>query len=378
MSVRRIAVAPGDVTYDVVIGESVIEQCGVLLSEVSGASRVAVLCDENVGELLGSKVAAQIARGGFDVVPLTFPGGETSKNWQMAGEIIESLAEAGLDRSDLVVALGGGVVGDIVGFAAATYLRGVDFAQIPTTLLAQVDSSVGGKTGVDLRAGKNLAGAFKQPVVVIADTAVLSSLPETEWRSGLAEVAKSAVIDSDGFMSWLEVHASRLMDRESEAVADAVSRCVEFKAGVVSADERESGIRECLNYGHTLGHAIEVVSGYGTVPHGLAVAEGMRFAARLAVEVTGASMEFVRRQDHLLDALGLPFMDARLPLDEILSAMQSDKKARKGVVRFVLPVEPGSWVCEPVDAVTIEQHLQAWAASKPSEPSDRSQPQEVV
>jgi 3-dehydroquinate synthase len=285
----------------------------------------------------------------------------------VAGEVLEALAETGLDRSDIVVALGGGVVGDLVGFSAATYLRGVRFVQIPTTLLAQVDSSVGGKTGVDLRAGKNLAGAFKQPMLVVADTDSLLSLPEAEWRSGLAEIAKSAVIDGEGFLRWLEANATQLLARDPVAVEEAVRRCVVFKSSIVSADEKEAGVRECLNYGHTLGHAVENVAGYGVIPHGLAVAEGMRFAVRLAVEVAGASREFVDRQDSVLEALGLPALTSAWPVSTLLTAMRSDKKARSGSVRFVLAASPGSWSCTAVEDRVIREHLDAWAGSKGSD-----------
>lgn len=354
--------------YEVIIGAGLIDQAGALLASVTSARRVALLTDETVGELYGDRVTAQIARGGFEVFPLSFPAGETSKNWHVAGEILESLASSGLDRDDLVVALGGGVVGDLAGFAAATYLRGVAFAQIPTTLLAQVDSSVGGKTGVDLRAGKNLAGAFKQPLLVIADTAVLHGLPGSEWASGLAEVAKSAIIDSEDFTSWLERSIEGIAARDEVVMLEAVRRSVLFKSGVVAADERETGTRECLNYGHTFGHALEAVAGYGRVPHGLAVAEGMRFAVRLAVEVVGASFDLVKRQDALLDALGLPFLSETFATEHVLAAMRSDKKSRGGQVRFVLPSAPGHWSCVPVHESTIAQHVDAWRASK----SDRS------
>ena len=255
-------------------------------------------------------------------------------------------------------------MGDLAGFSAATYLRGVRFVQIPTTLLAQVDSSVGGKTGVDLRAGKNLAGAFKQPLLVVADTDALTSLPESEWRSGLAEVAKSAVIDGEEFTAWLEEHAAELLARDPDVVREAVVRSVAFKSRVVSTDEKEEGVRECLNYGHTLGHAVENVAGYGAIPHGLAVVEGMRFAVRLAVEVLGAPREFVRRQDALLDTLGLPALSSAWPVGELLSAMRSDKKARSGSVRFVLADAPGSWTCSAVEDRVILEHLGAWADSK--------------
>lgn len=359
-----INVAVPDASYEVVVGAGIIEDTGRLVRLVSDARKVAVVTDSNVCDLFGIVVESKLIEAGYDVHPMTVPAGEGSKNWATAGELLEALAEVGLDRRDLVVALGGGVVGDLAGFVSATYLRGIPFVQVPTTLLAQVDSSVGGKTGVDLRAGKNLAGAFKQPLLVIADTAVLGLLPEREWASGLAEIAKSAAIDGEEFLGWLEGAAGALVKREDDAVREAVSRCIRFKAGVVAADERESGDRECLNYGHTLGHAIERVVGYGVVSHGAAVAEGMRFAARLGVEVVGAPRSFVRRQDALLDALGLPSMDAQLDPVRMLDTMRGDKKARSGKLRWVLPKGPGEWSCVPVEEAVIMEHLVAWSASK--------------
>jgi 3-dehydroquinate synthase len=350
--------------YEVVIGPGILEDTGKLVRLVSKARKVAIVTDENVGDLFGLPVESKLIEAGYEVHPLSVKPGEESKNWAVAGEVLDALAGLRLDRGDLVIALGGGVVGDLAGFAAATYLRGIDYVQIPTTLLAQVDSSVGGKTGVDLRAGKNLAGAFKQPILVIADTATLGLLPEQEWVSGLAEIAKSAVIGGEEFMSWLEANAEPLSARDEEAIVEAVSRSIRFKSRVVSADEREAGPRECLNYGHTFGHALEKVAGYGSYPHGIAVAEGMRFASRLAVEAGSASRELVQRQDSLLDRLGLSAIPERYEPAELLAAMYSDKKAKQGAVRFVLPAEPGVWECVAVGESVIGEHLEAWSASK--------------
>jgi 3-dehydroquinate synthase len=361
---RRVRVEVAGAPYDVVIGRGLLGDAGEILRDSVPGRKVALVSDSTVAERFGVQVSAKLVAAGYEVFPFRFPAGESSKNWQVAGELLEALADAGLDRTDIVIALGGGVVGDIAGFAAATYLRGVRFVQMPTTLLAQVDSSVGGKTGVDLRAGKNLAGAFKQPLLVLADVDVLASLPEREWRSGLAEVAKSAVVDSEIFTAWVEENADSLLARNPAAVEEAVRRCVAFKSHVVAADEKEEGVRECLNYGHTFAHAIENVAGYGVIPHGLAVAEGMRFVVRLAVEVAGASREFVRRQDALLDALGLDVLTSAWSSDELLSAMHSDKKARSGSVRFVLADKPGSWACSAVEDRVIREHLDAWAGSK--------------
>ena len=364
MSERRVRVETLSQSYDVIIGSGLLADAGRLVSEVCSADRIAVVTDANVAELFGQRLVAQVASKGFELHPLTVAAGEASKSWEVVGQLLEAFASLGISRTDAVMALGGGVVGDLAGFAAAAYLRGVDFIQVPTTLLAQVDSSVGGKTGVDLRAGKNLAGAFKQPLVVLADTDTLLSLPESEWRSGLAEVAKSAVISGEEFLRWLEARTEQLSVRETGVTADTVQRCVEFKSSVVSTDEREEGVRECLNYGHTLAHAIEKVAGYGVVSHGAAVAEGIRFASRLAVEVLGAPREFVARQDALLDRLGLNGLESVWSVDELLSAMHSDKKAREGRIRFVLADAAGSWRCEAVDDVKVREHLTAWAASK--------------
>jgi 3-dehydroquinate synthase len=350
--------------YEVVIGDGVMDTIGERLRAVTAAEKVALVTDQTVGELFAMKADTLMARAGFTVVPMAVPLGESSKSWSMAGDILEALAAHAISRGDVVMALGGGVVGDLAGFVAATYMRGIGLVQVPTTLLAMVDSSVGGKTGVDLNAGKNLAGAFKQPLAVMADTSTLASLSEDEWRSGLAEVAKSAVIDGEEFFAWLEENAAALLDRQPDVVEEAVGRCVEFKARVVGEDELEEGPRECLNYGHTLGHALEKASGYGTVPHGLAVAEGMRFEMRVAMDLAGAESAFVKRQDRLLDALGLPALEVELHATEVHAAMRGDKKVRSGVVRMVLPSAPGQWQCVEVADATISAHLGAWASTK--------------
>jgi len=353
--------------YDVDIGAGALEQIGPMIRDLTPAESIALITDETVASLFGVHVDAALAQEGFRVLSLTVPPGEQSKSWAVAGDLCEALAAGGLTRSDAVVALGGGVVGDLAGFAAAVYLRGVALIQVPTTLLAMVDSSVGGKTAVDLQAGKNLAGAFKQPLGVIADTAALASLPQAEWLSGLAEVAKTAVLDGEEFMTWLEERAEPITDRDQDVVTEVVERCVRFKTDVVARDEKEEGPRECLNYGHTLGHAIEKVLGYGTVSHGQAVAEGMRFASRVAVQVGAATTQFVKRQDRLLDALGLPELEHRVEPAAVLEVMHSDKKSRSGVVRMVLVDAPGSWHCLPVQDVTISAHLDAWASTKGGE-----------
>ena len=356
-----------DATYNVDIGAGALDQIGPMIRKLTQAESIALVTDETVAALLGMKVDTELAREGYRVLSLTVPAGESSKSWGVAGDLCEALAAGGLSRTDVVVALGGGVVGDLAGFAAAVYLRGIDFIQVPTTLLAMVDSSVGGKTAVDLRTGKNLAGAFKQPLGVIADTSTLSTLPEAEWLSGLAEVAKTALLEGEAFVGWLEEHTDEVVARDEAVVSEIVERCVRFKADVVARDEKDEGPRECLNYGHTLGHAIEKVLGYGTITHGEAVAEGIRFAARVSVQAGRATTEFARRQDRLLDGLGLLPMPKRVEPAQVLEAMHSDKKSRSGVVRMVLMDEPGVWRCVPVQDMTISAHLDAWASTKGGE-----------
>ncbi len=343
--------------YDVVLGTGIMRELGARVRTALAAHKVVLITDANVGEAHGVDVQAELLRAGFEVEGFTVVAGEQAKAWAVAGALLEAIASAGLDRRDAVVTLGGGVVSDLGGFVAATYLRGVDFVNIPTTLLAQVDASVGGKTGVDLAAGKNLAGAFKQPRLVVVDTAFLETLPDEEWASGFAEIVKAGAIDGVELFDWLEANAEALAGRDESLVFEAVRRSIEFKARVVAGDERESGRRECLNYGHTLGHAIEKVLGYGEFTHGEAVAEGMRFAALLASKMLDAEATFAPRLGALLDTLGLPHHRLDLDPEQLLAAMHSDKKARGGEVRFVLVRRPGVWSCTPVGDVVIRDAL---------------------
>jgi 3-dehydroquinate synthase len=343
--------------YEVLLGSRLMRELGARIKTSLKAKKVALITDEIVGDTHGIEVQAELLRAGFEVEGFTVAPGEQAKTWPVAGELLEALASAGLDRRDAVVTLGGGVVSDLGGFVASAYLRGIDFVNIPTTLLAQVDASVGGKTGVDLRAGKNLAGAFKQPRVVIVDTAFLETLPDAEWSSGFAEIAKAGAIDSFEFLEWLEANATALAAHEEGVVFEAVRRSVVFKAGVVAGDEREAGRRECLNYGHTLGHAIEKVLGYGEISHGQAVAEGMRFSALLASKMLDADATYAPRLGALLDAMGLPHQQLELNAEALISAMHSDKKARAGEVRFVVVRRPGAWSVTPVSDVILRDAL---------------------
>ena len=352
-------------SYDILIERGVLERAGEEIKTVCGAGEALIVSDDTVWDLYGETVLASMQKAGFDVTSFTFPHGEQSKNLSVYADILNALAARHLSRKGLVVALGGGVVGDMAGFAAATYLRGVRFVQIPTTLLSQVDSSVGGKTGVNLSAGKNLVGTFTQPAYVCASTKVLSTLPSREWACGCGEIAKSSVIDSDEFFFWLSDNASALASRDHDVIAEAIARSVVVKAAVVAQDKKESRVvRECLNYGHTLGHAVESLAGYGTYSHGAAVAEGMRFAARLGAAIAGTSIDVVRAQDNLLDELGLPALSWSAAPEDMLAVMKRDKKVRGGVVKFVLPLDIGQWELREVEDDVILEHLAAWARSK--------------
>lgn len=359
---------PDEEAYDVRIGGGVLSSLGSQLCRVhalASVERILIVTDENVAPLYRADAKESLVQAGFRVSDISVPAGEGSKSLEVAGEIWEAMAGLALGRDCAVVALGGGVVGDLAGFVAASYMRGVPVVQVPTTLLSMVDSSVGGKTGVNLAAGKNLVGAFKQPSYVCADTATLATLDAREWACGCAEIAKSAVIDSDEFFFWLVDAAGALAARDEVVVEEAIARSVVFKADVVAADKSESkGVRECLNYGHTLGHAVESLAGYGTYSHGAAVAEGMRFAARMAVSLVDAPLDLVEAQDRLLDELGLPALDWSADPEAMLASMKRDKKARHGQVRFVLPRDVGSWQLADVDDDTVLEHLVAWCRSK--------------
>ena len=350
--------------YDVHIWRGALADVGRELRKINRSRRAALVCSEEVAERYGMALSTTLARSEYDVAEFVIPDGEDGKTWEVAGMLVEQFAQAGLGRRDIVVGLGGGAVSDVAGFAAATYMRGIRYVNIPTTLLAMVDSSIGGKTGVNLPQGKNLAGAFVQPLAVFVDPAALDTLPENQWLSGLAEVVKSMLLDSEHSWWWIANNIELLREKNPAIVHKAIVRSLNFKSRVVASDVRESGNREILNYGHTMGHAIEKLAGFGTFTHGEAVAEGMRFAARLAVEVIGAPVGLVADQDAILDGLGLTTLEWSAPPAAVLEAMKSDKKARDGSVRFVLPSAPGITETGPVPDEIILAHLEAWARSK--------------
>jgi 3-dehydroquinate synthase len=331
---ERVRVAVQGRDYDVTISAGLLEQAGANLPELAGAERAFVIADATVAARYLEPLTRGLAARGLASVHLGVPEGEEAKSLQTMAALHRQLAVQGSHRDDVVVALGGGAVGDLAGFVAATYMRGVPFVQAPTTLTAQVDASIGGKTAVNLPEGKNLVGAFHQPVAVLADVSTLRTLSDRDFRSGLAEVAKYAFTLDLDLLEELELDPAPVRSREEPALERLVARCVRAKAAVVAEDERDTGRRLILNYGHTLGHALERLEAYSGRTHGEAIAVGMLFAARLA-EARGAPAGLASRHARLLASLGLETAGAMPPAEDLLHAMQMDKKFRGGM-RFVL------------------------------------------
>ncbi|HEB50689.1 MAG TPA: 3-dehydroquinate synthase [Desulfobulbus sp.] len=332
-----VQVGLGERSYPIRIAAGTLDRVGEDLQEREIARRYCVISDDHVAGLYGERLMRSLASAGITAGQLTFPRGEESKNLQTIADLASALARKGYDRGDGLIALGGGVTGDITGFLASIYMRGIPFVQVPTTLLAQVDSSVGGKTGVDIPEGKNLVGTFYQPRVVYIDTDCLATLPRQELLGGLAEVIKYGVIRDRDFFDFLEKQREAILALDNDAVSRVIGRCCEIKARVVEEDEREGGLRRILNFGHTLGHAIEAASRFRII-HGLAIAMGMRAAADLAVRSGLLAEEDAARIRSLLEAYGMPVkVPPELDRSEIRSYLQTDKKTVSGRVFFVLP-----------------------------------------
>jgi 3-dehydroquinate synthase len=318
-----------------------LDTLGDFVAGLASPSRVVVVTDPRVASLHGARAQRSLRRAGLDATWLRIPRGERAKDPRHVAALWERFGRIGLDRAGLVVAFGGGVVGDVAGFAAACWLRGVAWVGVPTTVLSQVDSSVGGKTGVDLAAGKNLVGAFHQPLGVLVDPDVLRTLPPRERRAGLAEVVKMGMACDASLFAWCERRRHELSRGEPAALASAVLRAIRVKARVVQRDEREAGPRTALNFGHTTGHALEAALGYRGLRHGEAVAIGMRLAARLSVRLAGLEPAVVRRLDVVLDSLRLPRRLPAVGVNTMLAAMALDKKRAREGVRWVLTPRVG-------------------------------------
>lgn len=333
---HTLEVALENRAYPIYIGSRLLAQTELFVRHLQ-QPRAAIVTDSVVAPLYLEPLAAALAAAGIEVTTIVIPSGEQHKDWQSLNAIFDALLAARCERKTTLIALGGGVVGDLTGFAAATYLRGVPFIQVPTTLLALVDSSVGGKTAINHPRGKNMIGAFYQPQAVIADTATLNTLPDRELGAGLAEVIKYGLIRDMNFFEWLETNIDALLSRDPDAIAFAIRRSCENKAAVVAADEREeSGQRALLNLGHTFGHAIESGMGYGNWLHGEAVAAGMVVAARLSHIMGMLRADDVGRIVAILDRARLPVAIPDLGIERYLELMGHDKKVEAGKLRFIL------------------------------------------
>ena len=356
--VRVTVDVPGR-SYDVVIGPGVLAEAGAHLPPLPRAEKVFVVADHTVAGLYLEPLSAGLSARGLRPIHLGVPEGEEAKALQTATVVYRQLATQEAHRDDVVMALGGGAPGDLAGFVAATYMRGVPFVQVPTTLTAQVDAAIGGKTAVNLPEGKNLVGAFYQPVAVLADVTTLATLSEREYRSGLAEVAKYALTLDTELLGLLERELAAVLERDPAVLEDLVARCVRAKAGVVAADERDTGTRLVLNYGHTLGHALERADAFRGRSHGEAISIGMVFAAHVAESMNLAPSGLAARHTRLLESLGLEPAGALPSADQVLAAMRLDKKYAGGV-RFVLLEDVGrpkvvSAVPEDLVRATLEE-----------------------
>jgi 3-dehydroquinate synthase len=344
--------------YHVFMGQGLSGRLALWLRQAGLGPRLVIVTNPTVEGLYGAALRESLAAHKYEVSTLTMPDGENYKTLASAEELYLGLSRLHAERSTTILALGGGVVGDLAGYVAATYLRGIPLVQLPTTLLAQVDSSIGGKTGVDLGAHKNQVGAFYQPRVVFSDTAVLSTLPERELANGLAEVIKSAVVGDPALFSILERRMGDLKARDARVLAAVVGRAAAVKIRIVSKDEREAGLRQLLNFGHTVGHALETVTGF-QLSHGEAVAAGMVAAGRLAQKMRLFAARDEGRLEKVIAAAGLPVALPPVDASAMIEAMRHDKKVKSGKFRFVLPVAIGSAVVREIEPALVAESLAA-------------------
>jgi 3-dehydroquinate synthase len=344
--VRTVEVLLGQRSYQIKIAPKLLPRLGAECRRLKLGTRCAIITDAKVGPLFAKGALQSLRQAGFEPVLITVPSGETAKSLANVQRCYDQLAANRLERKSFIVALGGGVVGDLAGFVAATYLRGIPFVQVPTTLLAQVDSSVGGKTGVNLRAGKNLVGAFHQPRLVLCDLDTLKTLPPREFRAGLAEVIKYGIIYDHELFERLERDMPKLLRKRPAVLGPIIAACCAIKADVVGQDETESGLRAILNFGHTIGHALEAISSYGKYLHGEAISVGQVAAAQLSCALTALPPEHASRITALFKRAGLPVRAKLTPVQHkaLFAAMRLDKKVSSGEVKFVLAQRIGKVV----------------------------------
>lgn len=358
---EQVRIELAERSYDILIGCKLLDVASAM-SCGSASAEALIVTNTAVAPLYAERLRGVLAQHHARVRTIALPDGEVYKDWATLNLIFDELLREAFDRKTVLYALGGGVVGDMTGFAAACYMRGVSYVQVPTTLLAQVDSSVGGKTAINHPAGKNMIGAFYQPLKVIADLDTLDTLPDREISAGLAEVVKYGPIADDAFLTWIEQHIDALRARDKTALAHAVRRSCEIKAWVVGQDERESGLRAILNFGHTFGHAIEAGLGYGQWLHGEAVGCGMVMAADLSVRLGLIDAAYARRLTALIERAGLPVKGPRLGAARYLELMRVDKKSESGQIRFVLIDAPGRASLHRADDALVAEAIEAHCA----------------
>ena len=358
MQARNVTVDLGDRSYSIAIGQGLLERSDLLAPIVAGRS-VAIVSNGTVAPLYAHRLRKSVQDAAAQVIEVILPDGEEHKHWQTLNQVFDALLEHRFDRKSVIIALGGGVVGDIAGFAAAVYQRGIEFIQVPTTLLAQVDSSVGGKTGINHPQGKNMIGAFHQPRLVLADVGCLQTLPDRELSAGLAEVIKHGAIADPAYLERVEHDLPALLERDPDALAEAVARSCEIKAQVVAQDEREGGLRAILNFGHTFGHAIEAGLGYGEWLHGEAVGAGMVMAADLSARLGLLPQTDARRLTETIAAAKLPISGPLWDLDRYVELMSVDKKAERGTPKFVLLQAMGKACVQRAPDEQVRATLQA-------------------
>ncbi len=354
-----VPVTLGERSYDIVLRPGLLATVGDRLRAITAASKIGVVTDRHVASRYLQGTLSSLRKAGYDPTPIILPPGERTKTLGTVARILDVLAKHKFERQSLLLALGGGVIGDVTGFAAAIYQRGIQFIQVPTTLVAQVDSSVGGKTGVDHRLGKNLIGAFYQPRAVLIDPLTLRTLPRREWIAGLAEVIKYGIIADEEFFAFLEQEIPALLNLEEEPVIHVIKRSCEIKAQVVAADERESDRRRILNYGHTIGHALESLAGYRGLIHGEAVGIGLVQEADLACHMGLCGREVVERIRSLVQRAGLSDQVSPISFTSLWSAMQHDKKVVGGRVMGVWPVRIGEVVIRPIEHQVCAEWFQS-------------------
>jgi len=343
MNTTRVELGPH--SYDIVSGNGLLAQLPQYLTELQLSKQTVIIADQNVAQTYGESLQSTLTGQGYSSALLTIPPGEVSKNLDQVKQLYDQLLELKADRQTIIIALGGGVTGDLVGFVAATYMRGVPLIHVPTSLLAMVDSSIGGKVGVNLAQGKNLVGAFYQPKLVLCDLDTLQTLPPNELVNGMAEVLKYGASMDPALFSLLETEKDNLLALEPQVIEQVVNQCALLKSRIVAQDEKESGVRMYLNFGHTLGHAIEALSNYQTHTHGQAVAIGMNAAARISVAMGMLDQPSVDRLEKVIQSYGLPTkMPKELDTNQLIEQLQKDKKVVQGNVRFVLQESLGKVV----------------------------------